>query len=161
MASIPSFLSPNSKSKVSWPIDSHLCTLNLLTLCLCEHRVWHRTLRRLSPNTFTAFHGQARLKIVTEDAHAQGTKGSSRSPRRQITRQQQAGHYLVHCPAPRCVPLLLQRKSRNETEKRETNSDTSTKRENPSENSSKHHSGVLTWIVVGFTGLATKLLTSV
>lgn len=38
-----------------------------------------------------------------------------------VMQQQQAGRvYLVHCPAPRCVPLLLQRNSRNETEKRES-----------------------------------------
>lgn len=50
------------------------------------------------------------------------------------------GVYLVHCPSPRCGPLLLQRKSRNETEKRERKIQTPAPRKKlPSEKQQQTH----------------------
>lgn len=59
--------------------------------------------------------------------------------------RQQAGRvYLVHCPAPRCGPLLLQRNSGNETEKRERKIQTPTPRKKtPLRKTAATHDSVL------------------
>lgn len=149
----PLIFFPNSKCKGYLSLIYSLSSLTLFPWFRCEHRVLHTAL----PHACQQVHC---LSWARQAEDCDWRRASSR----QRGHQAGARHYLVHCPAPRCVPLLLQRKSRNETEKRKTNSDTSTKRETPLEKQQKKKTIITAtlpelWFVS--LALASKLLTSV
>lgn len=105
------------------------------------------------------------MKIVIEEVQIKETEGLSKSLETKAPEQvMQAGRvYLVHCPAPPYGSLLLQRNSRNETEKRERKIQTpAPRKETPFKKNSKHITLFCPYLHCGyFTGLATQLETSV
>lgn len=103
------------------------------------------------------------MKIVIEEVQTKETEGLSKSLETKAPEQViQLRVYQFTVQLLRMDPFLLQRNSRNETEKRERKFRHQHQgKKRPSRKTANTSSFCLTCIVVGFIGLATQLETSV